>query len=193
MEQHSQAGKGFHESQFTNHSPKTPTADRAPPRSVRRYEKSECCFSARTYPTSLVARCRLSASGFGDADVAGYFILGNGVHNQLQGAAIGALVEEDRLVHRKILLFDARIIHNQGYVIAFLVGIGAAQLDHKASDLLRFVLAVDGELNVFALTEAAKLFHIFMVARNEGSQFAARHFQIGLCAIEVRTYAVNLA
>ena len=80
----------------------------------------------------LVARCGLSASGFGDADVAGHLILGYGVDDQFQRAAIAALVE-DRLVDRQILPFDVGVINNQGNVVALLGGIGAAQFDDEGS------------------------------------------------------------
>src|ERR1700691_2974346 len=88
------------------------TAGSAPPRPARRNACPGTETAPGRFPAPLIARCGLSASGFGDADIAGHLILGDGVDNQFQRAAIVALMEEDRFVNRQILLFDARIIHD---------------------------------------------------------------------------------
>ena len=47
---------------------------------------------------SLVARSSLRAGGLGDADVAGHFVLGDGIDHHLQRAAIITLMEEDGFI-----------------------------------------------------------------------------------------------
>src|SRR5712671_1918049 len=135
---------------------------------------------------SLIARCGLSASGLRNADVAGYFILANLVDDHFQRAAIVALVEEDWFVYRQVLLVDVNVVDDQRNAIALLVEVRALEFDHERANLLRLVLGVDRELEVVPLTEPAKLFHIFMIARDQGSQFAARHFQNALCGVQIR-------
>src|SRR6266404_2759540 len=117
--------------------------------------------------TPLIApstRCGRSASGFRNADVAGYLVLGNLVDDQFQWTAVAALMEEDRLIHRHILLVNVDIIDDQGNGIALFVEVRAAKFDHERANLLRFILRVNGELDVFSLTKSSKLFYIFVIA-----------------------------
>src|SRR5258706_2545107 len=134
----------------------------------------------------LIARCGLSASGLRNADVAGYFILTNLVDDHFQGPAIVALMEEYWFVYRQVLLVDVNVVDDQRNAVALLVEVRALEFDHERANLLWLVLGVDRELEVVPLTEPPKLFHIFMIARDQGSQFAARHFQIVLCGVKIR-------
>src|SRR5882724_10576590 len=145
--------------------------------------------SATMHPTVLIApsaRCGWSASGFRNADVAGYLVLGNLIDDQFQWAAVAALMEEDRLIHRHILLVNVDIIDDQGDRVALLVEVRAAKFDHKGANLLRFILRVNGELDVLSLTKSSKLFYIFVVAGDQRPKLAARHFQVALSGFKIR-------
>src|SRR5258706_6285594 len=134
---------------------------------------------------SLIARCGLNASGLRNADVAGYFILANLVDDHFQRAAIIALMEEYWFVYWQVLLVDVNVVDDQRNAIALLVEVRALEFDHERANLLWLVLCVDRELEVSPLTEPSKVVHIFMIARDQGSQFAARHFQIALCGVKI--------
>src|SRR5579863_670884 len=133
---------------------------------------------------SLVARGALSACGPGDADITRHFILSYGIDDKFQRATIVALVEEDGFIDRQILLFDTCIIDDQGDVVALPGNVCAPKFDHETADLLRHILGIYCEFDVVALAESAELFHIFVVARDQRAQLAARHFQVILRACE---------
>src|SRR6266853_4492321 len=100
---------------------KAQTAGRTPPRPARRSQSTPAQPGAGFQLRLVPARCGLSGAGLRSADVTSHFVLGNLVDHQFQWAAVVALMEEDRLVHRHILLVDVYVVDDQRDAVALLV------------------------------------------------------------------------
>ena len=74
-----------------------------------------------------------------------------------------------------------------------LLEVGIPQLDLNGANLRRASLALDGELEVIALSHMAELVDFIVIARDEGAHLAARHLNAVLGGIQVGLYAGDIA
>src|SRR5258708_11536155 len=78
------------------------------------------------------------------------------VDHPLQSCACPAGVEEDRLIHRAILLLEAVVICQDVDGVAVLLGVGVLQFDLDCANFSGTALALHGELEVIALAHVAE-------------------------------------
>src|SRR6266576_1068031 len=118
---------------------------------------------------------------------------GHLVDHQFDGQASAAGVEEDRFVHRAILLFEAIVIRQDVDGIAILLGVGVLQLDLNGADLSGPALALHGELEVIALSHATELIDFIVVPRDKRAHLAARHLNAALGGVQVGPHTSDVA
>ena len=127
------------------------------------------------------ACCCLWLIYFWNAQIAGDFILVDGVDDDFHRCATAALrVQEDGLIDVAALLVGALVVGYDGDVELVLFGVGVAQSDCYVADFLVFVPAVNGELSVIAFAELAEFVNFIVILGDESAEFAARHLQIVL-------------
>src|SRR5437660_192183 len=144
----------------------------------------------------LVARLGGRSGGlricFRDAEIAADCVLAHLVDDYLLGNMRSRKIEEDRLVHGAILLFEYPVFDRYGGVELAALFVDALQFDSDIAYLLRLVPADDGEFNIIPFTEAAELVNFIMVARDERAHLAASHFQVFPGSVQVGLDADNL-
>src|SRR5260221_11463123 len=139
------------------------------------------CSVARSGSGSGRSRIRL-----GNADVAADGVLANFIDDKFLRDLGAMQVEEDRFVHGAVLLLEQAIFGGQIDAVLLLLFVDGLEFDGDIANLLRLVLAGDGELDVIAFAEAAKLVNFIVVARDECAHLAAGHLEIFAGGIEVR-------
>src|SRR5436309_13405163 len=127
-----------------------------------------------------------------DAQIATDRVLAYLVDNDLFWNVRSREVEEDRLVHGAILLFELPVFDRHGGVELAALFVDTLQFDGNIAYLLRLVPADDGEFHVIPFTEAAELVNFIMVARDERAHLAASHFQVFPVRCQVCLDADNL-
>src|SRR6266705_1512875 len=145
------------------------------------------CLPARTRSRASRSRVRLR-----DADVAADLVFANLVDDQFFGLMRAGGVEENRLIDSPVPLLIPLVFHGHGHAELVPLFIDGAKHDRYVGHLLRLVPAGDGEFHVVAFTQAAQRLDIFVVARNQGPELAARHLQVFTSGIEIRTDPANL-
>ena len=130
--------------------------------------------------------------GLGHADVAADGVLANLVDHEFFRNFGSAEVEEDRLVHGAILLFQAAVFGGHGNAKLPALLINALEFDGQVADLLWLVLAGDREFDVVAFAKASQLIDFIVVARDQSAHFAARHFQVFAGGVKVGANADDL-
>src|SRR5882724_9396786 len=128
----------------------------------------------------------------GNADVAADGVLANFVDDKFLRNLGAVQVEEDRLVHGAVLLLEQAVFRGQIDAVLPLLFVHGLEFDGDVANLLRLVLAGDGELDVIAFAEAAELVNFIVVARDEGAHLAGSHLEVFTCGIEVRANDADL-
>src|SRR6266403_6252378 len=150
----------------------------------RRAEESarlSCARQLQPEHLSVLLVARLCCGGgrlrirLRDADVSADGVLAHLVHHDFLGNMGAGEIEEDRLVHGAILLFELLVFDGHGSTEQVALFVDALQFDRDVAHLLRLVLADDGELDVVAFTEAAELVNFVVVARDERAHLVAGH------------------
>src|SRR6266446_7296608 len=141
--------------------------------------------------TGCGGRLRLTVS-LGDADVAADGVFAELVDDQLFGNLGAAQIEEDRLVHVAILLFDFAVLGGHGDAVLRALFVDALEFDSQVANLLGLILAGDGEFHVVAFAKAAELINFVVIAGNERTHFTASHFQVFASGVEVGANADDL-
>src|SRR5260370_11332215 len=139
----------------------------------RKLKNTSC--GTRLPPGRRGARRGCSCCRLRNTQVARGSRLGDLVDHQLQSRARPAGIEEDRLVHRTILLFEAGVIRQDIDRVAVLLGVGGLHFDLNAPHLRPTALPLHTELEVIALAHAAELIDFIVVPRDERAHLAAGH------------------
>src|SRR5579859_1134188 len=141
-----------------------------------------CCVCLLSGSGGCAGRLRICLR---DADVAADLILANLVDHNLFRQMSAGEVEENGLVEGAVLLLKALVLDDHGYIDLVLLLVNAFELHGDVADLLRFILASDGEFDIIALAKAAELVDFIMISGDERAELALGHFQVFLSGIEV--------
>src|SRR5581483_1988691 len=92
-------------------------------------------------------------------------------------------VEKDRFIDRPVFLFYADVIHVHEHVEPKALDVGFLQGQGDVGNLFRGI-AIKGELVIVAITQFPELLNLIVIARDQRSEFAPRHTQIGLHGVQ---------
>src|SRR5256885_5458012 len=112
-----------------------------------------------------------------DAQIAADRVLAYLVDNDLFWNVRSREVEEDRLVHGAILLFELPVFDRHGGVELAVLFVDALQFDGNIAYLLRLVPADDGVFPVIPFTAAAAVVTFIMVTPDVCACLASVHLQ----------------
>src|SRR5215469_4575488 len=129
------------------------------------------CLATRSRSSTL----RLSV-GLGYADIAADLVFANFIDHQLLREVRTGCVEENWLVKRTIRLDIALVFDGHKHAILVALLVHTLEFQGNVSALLRFVLAVNGEFEVIAFTQAPKLVDFIVIACDKRAHFTTGHF-----------------
>ena len=133
-------------------------------------------------------RSRLAGGNLGDtlrgADVTFHLIGPYFIHNQFIGLLRSLDVEDNRLVHAPVLLFNLEVVNGHGDGKAIALQIGLLQIQAHVGNLSGLTF-VECEFEVLTLTRLPQVFDVVMVPGNQRAQFTAGHTQVRRDGVDV--------
>jgi hypothetical protein len=136
--------------------------------------------------TRRAVACRIRLIGLRNTQIANDLVLFHGIDDDLRGLVSAICVEEDRFIDRAIALHCEFVIHREGQIVLVPSRVRSPEFNSNAADLLRLALAIDSEFDVIAFPKPAEFIDFSVILGDQSAQFAPRHVQVLLGALEIR-------